>query len=392
MVLALGLAALLMPPPGGVRAAVSNLRLTNNTCSGVTATVAYDGVTGAPTPNSIRFTPFRVDAGGDVALPGEVTVAAPGAAQDVTATLSWSAQASGTTIRIRASQLNNSGGTISSTDTTYACSGVSGTPTPTPTPTPIPAIEREQREGIIRLYQGIGDAVIFKLPNGDVQFYRLVNDQGIFVGTAPYYLMDQLLYQPNQLVGQFRAGDGWRVDLYYIGWNVWRAVYYTPTGAVHTDVRFEYGNPQAGLPPVETGAPGQVLDPRGIPRVYPPTEPLPPPAPVIVVPPPLPIPQLPPAVLAPPPAGPAVSAPSGGLIPASGLSVVAQYSVNVRVAPRADAPRLTALPQGAPLTLVGRDRTGFWVLGVTPRGLYGWVAMQYLSANLAQIFALPVVE
>lgn len=396
----------LMLVPGGVtQAGVSNLRLSNGTCSGVTATVAYDGVTGAPTPNTLRFTPFRVS-GGDVTLPGEQTLAVPGSAQDVVANLSFTAQAAGTTIRIRVTQLNNSGGTVAAVDVTYVCAA---SLTPTPTPTPINAIDREQNEGITRIYSGIGDAVIYKMPNSDVQFYRLSGDDGYWVGTAPAHIMDQALYQPNQLVAQYTGIGGWRVDLYYHGWDQWRAIFYTPAGAVHADVLFPYGNPNAGLPPIDTGGalPGQVApgQPSTDPGVFPPQGFIPPAnlpilqapdAPVYPVPPPPlrpPAPQLEPpqpGVIVPAaPNAPALLPPAGST---AGLVVAAQFSVNLRTGPSRSAPVLTGIAQGAPLTLVGRDRTGFWVLVVTEHGLQGWVAMQYLGANLAQVRALPVVQ
>ncbi len=409
VVLAVLFALMLVLVPVSVsQAGVSNLRLSNGTCSGVTATVAYDGVTGAPTPNTLRFTPFRVDGGGDVALTGESTIAVPGAAQDVVQNLVFPAQTAGSTIRIRVRQLNNTSGTVSTIDTTYVCSA---SLTPTPTPTPIDARDREQNEGITRIYSGIGDAVIYKMPSSDVQFYRLEGSEGIWVGTAPYNVMDQALYQPNQLVAQYTGIGGWRVDLYYHGWDQWRAIFYTPAGTVHADVLFPYGNPNAGLPPVDTGGaiPGQVVpgQPAGDPGVFPPQGFIPPAnlpvlqapdAPVYPVPPPAlrpPLPQLQPpqpGIIVPAvPNAPALI-PPGGQTSTAGLVVVAQFSVNMRTAPRRDAPVLTGIAQGASLMLLGRDRTGFWVLAATDRGLQGWVAMQYLSANLAQIRALPVVQ
>ncbi len=365
---------------------VSNLRLTTATCSGVTVTVYYDNVVGGTAPNRLRFTAARVTAGGDVQL-AQLLVNAPAAAQDVIAALGWVTEPTGQTIRVTVDQIDSAASplVISSVSVAYACGASGGTPiggtaTPTPTQTPVPASQLESAAGVSRLYDDLLTAVVFRMANGDVQFYHIRGGEGVFVGNVPAAQMNPALYQPGQRVGQFTSPiTSWRVDFYYHGWDAWHAVYFDNTGAQRADAWFHYGDPGAGRPPNEQpqAQPGQ---PGVIPTVA---------AGQVVIPFPtlfprgIPTPTLPAIVQM----GQPIAVPLVGT-----LTAYARVPLSVRVGPSTATRRVTVIPAGMAVSLSARDASGQWALGVLPNGQYGWMATRYLSVNLAQVLGLPVAS
>jgi hypothetical protein len=231
----------------------------------------------------------------------------------------------------------------------------------------------EEAQGINRVYDNYLDTgMILYYPggSGDLEIYLLAYGMGQFIGRYPDAFLNgqqallTSLYEwrwNNHLWQLYHLGSGDYLVNHYIAGRLVDEVSFTALNApnalpadqlgIGMDLMLDTGNL-----PILT-APGQ--GGGGLPVLMPP--PGPPDQP------PLPLNQ--------------------------GLPVMAQFSVNMRAAPNELARRLLIVGQGSGLTLLGRDRRGFWALAYYPvTRQTGWVFVGALSANLAQIRALPPVQ
>lgn len=297
-----------------------------------------------------------------------------------------------------------------------------------------PGVARERERGITRLFSDTV-AVVYRMPNGDIQFYLMDGSAGRYIGTAPGWQINPRLYGAGQYVGQFGYGDNRHVDLYFNGWNGWQAVYANAGGGWLGAAWFEYGNANAGPAPAGNAPPrvgrpdarGQGGGGGGTTGTTPPVVTAPQ---IVTAPnqgqggylnpnPPAPWPFLDPSIaginpattgaLVPPqpgvitPAGqpqqnvpfPAnnLAAPPAGIAPPSGwITVTARWGGSVHTARDASALQLAALNPGEPVTLVARDGSGTWALAILPNGQYGWTLTTQFADMLPQIMTLPAVQ
>ncbi len=423
------------------QAIIDDLNLSFTTCASVIATINYifGGGPYPPAPNTLNYSVFVTGSPGTVLASGSRP--APDADDIISIPIAWTAQPNGTNISVRVVQVDNGGGEHDETIRSYNnCTGGTtpggGTPgsggqpsTSTgpnaPTYTDA-AVASETQRGIQRLFSS-GTAVVYRMPNGDIQFYRITPQAvGRWIGTTPGAQMNPSLYQPGQYVGQFGYGDGWYADLYFHAWNTWHAFYTTESGAFGADVWFQYGNPNTNP---GSGGGSEVPRPRQQGTTPPATQNT---APQVVQPPQgyinanpaVPWPFLDPSIaginpatagsLAQPqpgyitPANPGQvqpplqvpsqvqtnpnTPPAGIASPAFWQTVLARYGATVRAERNESSALLAALDPGTLVTLVGRDSTSQWVLAILPSGQYGWIAASVLADVLPQIAALPAVQ
>ncbi len=71
---------------------------------------------------------------------------------------------------------------------------------------------------------------------------------------------------------------------------------------------------------------------------------------------------------------------------------VRAFFLNVRNGPSVSAARLSVLPLGTPLTVLGRNSAGTWLQIRTGQGLVGWVSALWVRLSSGKVMALPLVS
>lgn len=71
---------------------------------------------------------------------------------------------------------------------------------------------------------------------------------------------------------------------------------------------------------------------------------------------------------------------------------VRAFFLNVRNGPSPSAARLSVLPLGTALTVLGRNSAGTWLQIRTGQGLVGWVSALWVRLSSGRVMTLPIVS